>query len=202
MAERRDGAHLRPGGVIRVLIVDSQPIVRAGVRAILAGHAGIEVVGEAGSGAEAIARAAEMRPDVTVMDLHLEAGDGQTALARIKRAVPSARILILTAVTREADVLGAIDAGATGYLLKDAACDELLHAVRATAHGESVVASPILATLMATVRGSRRPPLSARETEVLSLLARGGTNKEAARRLHLTEATIKSHLIRIYSKLG
>jgi DNA-binding NarL/FixJ family response regulator len=185
-----------------VLIVDGQPIVQAGLRAILASQSEMEVVGGALSGAEAIAQAAELRPDVVVMDLHLGPMNGQTAIAGIKRALPSTRILVLTTVTRESDVLNAIEAGATGYLLKDVACDELLSAVRATARGDSVVASPIVATLMATVRVCRRPALSAREIEVLTLLARGGTNKQVARQLHLTEATIKSHLIRIYSKLG
>jgi DNA-binding NarL/FixJ family response regulator len=187
---------------LRVLIVDDHPVVRAGLRAILSGQTDMEVVAEAENGDTAVARALALRPDLVLMDLRLGAPDGLAATRRIKAVRPTTRVLVLTVSVEEADVVSAIEAGADGYLLKDAPPDRLLAAVRAVGNDESVLAPPALARLMAQVRRPARPSLSGREVEVLSLLAEGSGNKEIARALHLSEATIKSHLVRIYAKLG
>jgi DNA-binding NarL/FixJ family response regulator len=188
--------------VTRVLIVDDHPVVRSGLRAILSSQPDLHVVDEVEDGAAAVERALALRPDVVLMDLRLGGLDGQTATATIRRELPATAVLVLTVSSSEADVVAAIEAGATGYLLKDAPREELLGAVRAAARGDSLLAAPAMRTLMKRLRQTSRDSLSAREREVLELLAAGGSNKEIARRLHLTEATIKSHLIRIYSKLG
>jgi DNA-binding NarL/FixJ family response regulator len=187
---------------MRVLIVDDHPVVRCGLRAILSGQPDMDVVDEVADGAAAVERALALRPDVVLMDLRLGGLDGQAATAAIRRALPSTAVLVLTVSSSEGDVVAAIEAGATGYLLKDTPPDELLGAVRAAARGDSLLAAPAMRTLMTRLRQTSRDSLTAREREVLELLAAGGSNKEIARRLHLTEATIKSHLIRIYSKLG
>ena len=189
-------------GVVRVVIVDDHPVVRDGLRGMLQGDEMLTVVGEAGGGDEAVRTVAMLEPDVVLMDLRMPAGDGVDATARIVAAQPHVRVLVLTTYDTESDVLRAVEAGASGYLLKDAPVGELRRAVRATASGETVLAPAVAARL---VRQARRPPveaLTARELEVLELVARGATNRDVGRALHVSEATVKSHLLHVFTKLG
>jgi DNA-binding NarL/FixJ family response regulator len=188
--------------VVRVLIADDHPVVRDGLRGMLSGADGFEVVGEAATGAEAVALAARLRPDVVLMDLRMPETDGVTATAQLTRGGSPSRVLVLTTYDTDSDVLPAIEAGATGYLLKDARADELFRAVRAAARGEAVLSPSVATRLLGQVRRPAREPLSAREREVLELVARGATNREAARQLFVSEATVKTHLLHVYAKLG
>ncbi|MEV4710622.1 response regulator transcription factor [Micromonospora sp. NPDC049374] len=190
---------------VRLLIVDDHPVVRDGLRGMFAGDPGFEVVGEAADGAEALTMAARHRPDVVLMDLRMPGMDGVTAIGRLVDADNPAKVLVLTTYDTDADVLPAIEAGATGYLLKDAPRDELVRAVRAAARGESVLSPSVAGRLMGrlrTPRQSTEEPLSQRELEVLTLVARGSSNREAAARLFISEATVKTHLLHVYAKLG
>ncbi|MFJ9798125.1 response regulator [Streptomyces sp. NPDC101145] len=186
---------------IRVLLCDDHAVVRAGLLALLGSEPGIEVVGEAGSGEEADARAARLRPDVVLMDLQLGPGmDGVEATRRI--ASPGVRVLVLTTYDTDADVTRAIDAGATGYLLKAERPEELFAAIRAAAQGRTALSAPVAGRVMDRVRGAAGPTLTARERDILGQLARGLGNREIARALFISEATVKTHLGRIYTKLG
>jgi DNA-binding NarL/FixJ family response regulator len=187
---------------IRVVLADDHPIVREGLRGMLAAEPGIEVVAEAASGAEAVAVAARYRPDVVLMDLRMPGGDGVTATAEIVATTPGARVVVLTTYETDADIVRAVEAGAVGYLLKDTPVAELGQAIRAAARGETVLAPSVAQRLVSHVRQPRRDLLSSRETEVLALVARGLTNAEIGRQLTITEATVKTHLIRSFSKLG
>lgn len=187
---------------IRVLIVDDHPVVREGVRAMLAGEDGIEVAGQAGSGAEAVAFARANACDVILMDLRMPGTDGVAATSQILAASPAARIVVLTTYETDADILRAVEAGAAGYLLKDAPPTVVAGAVRAAARGETVLAPSVAARLVTHVRRPPREALSAREVEVLTLVARGLTNAEIGRRLFISEATVKTHLLRLFGKLG
>jgi DNA-binding NarL/FixJ family response regulator len=187
---------------IRVVLADDHPIVREGLRGMLAAEPGIEVVAEAASGAEAVAVAARYRPDVVLMDLRMPGGDGVTATAKILAATPGARVVVLTTYETDADIVRAVEAGAVGYLLKDTPVAELSQAIRAAARGETVLAPSVARRLVSHVRQPRRDLLSGRETEVLALVARGLTNAEIGQQLTITEATVKTHLIRSFSKLG
>jgi DNA-binding NarL/FixJ family response regulator len=186
---------------ITVLIADDHPIVRDGLRGMFTGR-GFEVVGEAASGAEAVTLAERLRPDVVLMDLRMPGTDGVTAITELARLGNPARVLVLTTYDTDSDVLPAIEAGATGYLLKDAPREDLFRAVEAAARGEAVLSPAVASRLMGRVREPAREPLSQREREVLSLVARGSTNKEAAKKLFISEATVKTHLIHVYAKLG
>nr|WP_231935225.1 response regulator transcription factor [Micromonospora viridifaciens] len=166
------------------------------------GDPGFEVVGEAADGAEALARAATLHPDVVLMDLRMPGMDGVTAIDRLTRSGSTSRVLVLTTYDTDADVLPAIEAGATGYLLKDAPRDELVRAVRAAARGEAVLSPSVAGRLMGRLRAPAEEPLSQRELEVLTLVARGASNREAAARLFISEATVKTHLLHVYAKLG
>jgi DNA-binding NarL/FixJ family response regulator len=188
--------------VIRVLLADDHPVVRAGLRGMLTTEPDIEVAGEAGSGPEAVALARARGYDVILMDLRMPGGDGVTATEQILAADPGARVLVLTTYESDADILRAVGAGATGYLLKDATPAELAEAVRAAARGETVLAPSVAERLITHVRRPQQEMLSARETEVLAWAARGHTNAEIGRELFISEATVKTHLMRAFGKLG
>ncbi|HSK95533.1 MAG TPA: response regulator transcription factor [Euzebyales bacterium] len=187
---------------IRLLIVDDHPVVRDGLRGIFAAEPDFDVVGEAGDGAEAVLQAQRLDPDVVLMDLRMPRLGGVAAITRMVERGMDARVLVLTTYDTERDVLAAIEAGATGYLLKDAPSDDLLRAVRATARGEAVLSPTVATQLMGRVRQPADEPLSPRELEVLELVARGSTNRRVAERLFISEATVKTHLLHIYAKLG
>ncbi|MEV4504770.1 response regulator transcription factor [Streptomyces klenkii] len=237
-----------PRRAVRILLCDDHAVVRAGLLALLASAPGIEVVGEAGGGEEAVALAARLRPDVVLMDLQLGPGmDGVEATRRIvaeaanrpaasrpaaprttasrtteprtpapgtitsgtaasSKAAGAERggpyVLVLTTYDTDADVTRAIDAGATGYLLKAERPEELFSAIRAAAEGRTTLSPPVASRVMARVRGAGRPALTDRERDILGQLARGLGNREIARALFISEATVKTHLGRIYDKLG
>jgi DNA-binding NarL/FixJ family response regulator len=187
----------------RILVVDDHPVVRDGVAATLSAVDGFEVVGQAGDGAQAVQLAAALDPDVIVMDLRMPGGGGVDAVREMKRRGLRAAVLVLTTYDTDSDTVAAIEAGATGYLLKDAPSEQLVAGVRATAAGETVL-SPAVATRLAShVRQpSRNAALSAREREVLTLVARGTPNRAIAEQLFVSEATVKTHLSHVYDKLG
>jgi DNA-binding NarL/FixJ family response regulator len=190
---------------IRLLVVDDHPVVRDGLTGMFDPEPGFEVVGEAGDGAQAVRMAEALRPDVILMDLRMPGTDGLAAITELARRGIPARVLVLTTYDTDADVLPAIEAGATGYLLKDAPPAELVRAVRAAARGEPVLAPSVAARLISRVRSPAADPagpLSPREQEVLELVAAGSTNREAAAKLFISEATVKSHLVSVYEKLG
>lgn len=186
---------------IRLLIVDDHPVVRDGLRGMFAHDPEFEVVGEASDGAEAVSSAMELKPDVILMDLRMPGTDGPTAIRElVKRGIPS-RVLVLTTYDTDSDVIPALEAGITGYLLKDAPRDELLSAVRAAYRGQSALAPSVATRLMSQLRAPAQEALSDRELEILRLIAQGLTNRAAAARLFISEATVKTHLLRIYAKL-
>ncbi|GAA4552566.1 response regulator transcription factor [Amycolatopsis samaneae] len=187
---------------ITVLIADDHPVVRDGLRGIFTGEHGFEVLGEAGDGAEAVTLAQRLRPAVVLMDLRMPGTDGVAAITELARLGNPARVLVLTTYDTDSDVVPAIEAGATGYLLKDAPREELFRAVRAASRGEAVLSPAVASRLMGRMREPAREPLSQREIEVLALVARGSTNKEAAKKLFISEATVKTHLLHVYAKLG
>lgn len=195
MAERVDAP-------IRLLIVDDHPVVRDGLRGMFADHPAFAVVGEAADGLEAIEAAQRLAPDVVLLDLRMPRMDGVAAIRRMQQLRLPGRVLVLTTYDTEAEVLPAIEAGATGYLLKDAPREELFRAARAAAAGETVLSPSVARRLVGQVRRPAGVAISARELEVLELIARGATNREAADRLFISEATVKTHLIHIYAKLG
>ncbi len=185
--------------MIRVLVVDDHPVVRSGLVGLLGSEPDLEVVGEAENGRQGVDLAASLTPDVVLMDLRMPVLDGAAATAEIT-AAGSARVLVLTTYDTDGDILRAVEAGATGYLLKDTPRDQLLAAVRAAARGETVLAPPLAAKLMRQVRGGDQ--LTRRELEVLALVAQGRSNPEIARELFIGEATVKSHLLHVFDKLG
>ena len=188
--------------MITLLIVDDHPVVRDGLRGMFAGTGEFEVLGEAADGTEALTLADRLRPDVVLMDLRMPGMDGVRAINALReRGLPS-RVLVLTTYDTDSDVLPAIEAGATGYLLKDAPREELFRAVRAAARGEAVLSPSVATRLIGQMRAPAQEPLSQRELEVLGLIAGGRTNREAAAHLFISEATVKTHLLHIYGKLG
>ena len=189
--------------MIRLLIADDHPVVRDGLSAMFAAEPGFEVVGQAGDGAEAIQLAETLRPDVILMDLQMPGMDGLAAISGLTERGVTARVLVLTTYDTDGYVVPAIEAGATGYLLKDAPRDELVRAVRAAADGTSVLAPSVANTLMNHVRTPPTPDIvSPRELEVIELVAAGNTNREIAAHLFISEATVKTHLLNIYARLG
>jgi len=187
---------------VRVLVVDDHPVVRDGIRGMLAGASGIEVVGEAGGGAEAVEQAESLAPDVVLMDLRMPGVDGVAAIREIVGRGSRSRVLVLTTYDTDREVLSAIEAGATGYLLKDAPRDELVRAVEATARGQAFLSASVGALLMERVRSPEPEALTERELEVLRLVASGATNRDIAERMFVSEATVKTHLLHVYAKLG
>ena len=190
------------GRPIRLLIADDHPVVRDGLSGMFAADPDFSVVGEAADGSQALRLADAVRPDVILMDLRMPGMDGVTAIAELARRGNPAHVLVLTTYDTDSYVLPAIEAGATGYLLKDAPRDELLRAVRAAADGQSVLAPSVATRLMSRVREPSPDVLSQRELEVLALVAAGSANRETATRLFISEATVKTHLLHIYAKLG
>ncbi|MGR6918657.1 response regulator [[Actinomadura] parvosata] len=187
---------------MRLFLVDDHPVVRAGLVALLGGEDDIEIVGEAAGADEALRGIAAHRPDVVLMDLQLGDGvDGVEATRRIRALPAPPQVLVLTTYETDADVLRAVTAGATGYLLKVCPPEELFQGIRAAARGESVLSAKVAARMMRRLRDPG-PALSVREVEILELLASGAGNREIARRLFITEATVKTHLVHIYGKLG
>jgi DNA-binding NarL/FixJ family response regulator len=186
---------------IRLVIADDHPVVRDGLSGMFADDPGFEVLGEAADGAEAIRLAQTLRPDVILMDLRMPGMDGLAAITELARRDMPTRVLVLTTYDTDLYVVPAIEAGAIGYLLKDAPREELLRAVRAAAAGQSVLSPSVASTLMNRMREPEAGPLSSRELEVLELVAAGNTNRELAAKLFISEATVKSHLLNIYAKL-
>jgi DNA-binding NarL/FixJ family response regulator len=187
--------------MITILLVDDHPVVRHGLRGMLDAEADLTVIGEASSGAEAVALASAMPCDIVLMDLRMPGLDGVGATEQILAGSPSTRIVVLTTYESDSDILRAIEAGACGYLLKDASSAQLATAVHAAARGETVLAPSVATKLVQQVRGPAQPPLSPREIEVLDLVARGMTNADIGRALYISEATVKTHLLRAFNKL-
>ncbi|MHC5795027.1 response regulator [Lacisediminihabitans sp. FW035] len=197
--------------MIRIVVADDHPIVRSGIVALLQDAADVEVIGEASSGADAVETAVRLKPDLVLMDLRMPLPassvgevelDGVAATAQIMAAEPGIRVIVLTTYESDEAILSAIEAGATGYLLKAAPQEEILAGIRSVARGEVALAPSIAALL---VRRVAKPPtvtLSERETEVLGLVARGNSNPSIAKALFLSEATVKTHLLHVFEKLG
>jgi DNA-binding NarL/FixJ family response regulator len=187
--------------MIRVMLVDDHPVVREGLRGMLEAEPDLTVVGEAGSGEEAVAQARVVEADVILMDLRMRDLDGVGATERILADDPRAKVVVLTTYETDADILRAVEAGASGYLLKDASRADLANAIRAAARGETVLAPSVAGRLVNQVRRPATQSLSAREIEVLTLVAKGLTNADIGRALHISEATVKTHLLRTFGKL-
>jgi DNA-binding NarL/FixJ family response regulator len=188
--------------VIRLLVVDDHPVVRAGMVAVLGEEPDLDVVGEAANGAEALALVPRLTPDVVLMDLRMPVMDGAEATARLVAQPDAPQVLVLTTYDTDADIVRAVEAGARGYLLKDAPTPVLTDAIRRAARGETVLAPPVAARLADRLRAPSVPDLTGREVEVLGLVARGLSNADIGRELFIGEATVKTHLIRAFAKLG
>jgi DNA-binding NarL/FixJ family response regulator len=188
--------------MIRIVIADDHPVVRAGLRALLDAEDGLQVVGEAATPEAAVELAAELCPELVLMDLQFAGETGGADATRVVRAQEaSPYVLVLTNYDTDGDILAAVEAGASGYLLKDAPPHELVAAIRAAAAGESALAPAVAGRLLERMR-TPTVSLSAREIEVLRWVAEGASNTEIATRLHISDATVKSHLVHIFSKLG
>lgn len=188
--------------MISILIVDDHPVVRDGLRSMFSADERFIVLGEARDGGEAITLAIQLQPDVVLMDLRMPKIDGVTAIQQLRARSVVSRVLVLTTYDTDHDVVPAIEAGATGYLLKDAPREELFRAVEAAAQGQAVLSPSVASRLMNQTRQQEQPLLSARELEVLELVASGATNREIAKELFISEATVKTHLLHAFDKLG
>ena len=186
---------------IRVLVVDDHPVVRSGLVGLLSVEDDLEIVGEAADGAEACRLVAETAPDVVLMDLRMPVHDGVSATGAIVATHPRTKVLVLTTYDTDADILRAVEAGATGYLLKDTPRDELIAGVRAAAAGETVLAPPVAARLVSRMRSPVAERPTERELEVLAAVGRGLSNAAIGRELFISEATVKTHLQRAFAKL-
>ena len=188
---------------IRILIADDHSVVRQGLRMFLGLDPELDVIGEATDGEEAVRLTRQLRPDVVLMDLLMPKMDGIAATTAIRRELPDTEVIALTSVLEDASVVGAVRAGAIGYLLKDTQADELCRAIKAAAAGQVQLSPQAAARLMREVRAPDSPEaLTERETEVLRLLAQGRANKEIARALQIGEQTVKTHVGNILAKLG
>lgn len=187
---------------VRLLVADDHPVVRDGIVGMVSSDPDIEVVAEASNGSEAVGLARALNPDVVLMDLRMPDTDGVTAIRELRRLGVPARIVVLTTYDSDVDVLAAIEAGATGYLLKDVPRDELVRAVHTAAKGQSALAPSVASRLVDRVRIPETSLLTPRELQVLALIADGATNRKVGARLHLSEATVKTHLLSVFAKLG
>ena len=187
---------------IRIVIADDHPIVRSGLMGLLASQDDFDVVAEASDGRELVAAVQRTRPDVVLTDLRMPELDGVGAIREMCAAHPGLKVLVLTTYDTDADILRAVEAGATGYLLKETPREELFGAIRATALGRSVLSPSVASRLVGRARDPGERALSAREIEVLMLVARGTSNKLIARALEIGETTVKTHLLHIFAKLG
>lgn len=189
--------------MIRILLADDHPVVREGIRGMLQSYDDIEVVGQAGSGPEAVSLVAVLKPDLVLMDLRMPGGDGVAATRAIAAEHPGTRVVVLTTYETDQDILRAIEAGASGYLLKDIAPADLARSVRSAAAGETVLATSAASALLGRLQGrGQAPALSAQEVKVLRLAADGLTNAAIGAELYIGEATVKTYLARAYEKLG
>ncbi len=201
----RDAGHGEGAGAKRLclLLVDDHPVVRTGLRGMFESDPGFSVVGEAADGAEGVARVVDLRPDVVLMDLQMPVVDGVEAIRRIRALPGPPPVLVLTTYDSDVQILRAIEAGAAGYLLKDSPRDTLFAAVRSAAAGGSPLAPTVAARLLGRMTaGGGGETLTLRELEVVRLVARGASNREIARDLRISEATVKTHLLKIFDKLG
>ena len=187
---------------IRVMIADDHPVVRIGLRGMLETQDDIDVVGEAENGKQAVSLAGRLEPDVVLMDLQMPELDGVSAIERILSRHSQTHVLVLTTYDTDADITRAIGAGAIGYLLKDAPREDLFRAIRAASRGESVLTPSVASRMIERMRAPSYETLSGREIEVLTEVADGKSNKEIATALFISEATVKTHLIHIFGKLG
>jgi DNA-binding NarL/FixJ family response regulator len=187
---------------VRILLADDHPVVRFGLRSLLDAEPDLQVVGEASNGRQAVDLCRVHRPDVVLMDLRMPVADGTSATAALTAELPDISVIVLTTYDGDADILRAVEAGAKGYLLKDTPRDVLTDAVRAAARGETVLAPPVAARLLRRLRSPATDALTPRETEVLHAVARGRTNAQIGRELSIGEATVKTHLLRVFAKLG
>jgi DNA-binding NarL/FixJ family response regulator len=188
--------------VVRIVIADDHPVVREGMRALLMTQSDFDVVGDAADGAGAVALVGELGPDVLLMDLLMPGTDGVSATSEISARYPDTHVLIVTTYDSDQDILRAVEAGAAGYLLKDTPRNELCAAVRAAARGETVLAPAVAARIVTRMRAPKPTALTPREVEVLTWVARGFTNADIGRELFIGEATVKTHLLRTFAKLG
>lgn len=188
--------------VLRIVLADDHPVVREGLAAMLAGQADFDVVGEAADGHTAARLVRDLQPDVLLTDLRMPGLDGVALTAEVARTAPAVRVLVLTTYDSDADIVRAVEAGATGYLLKDTPSAQLFEAIRATARGETVLAPTVAAKLVTRLRSPAPDALTPREVEVLEQVALGRTNSEIGRALYIGEATVKTHLLRVFAKLG
>jgi DNA-binding NarL/FixJ family response regulator len=187
---------------IRILLVDDHPVVRAGLSGLLSSQPDFVVVGEASNGLEALDMLERIGADVVLMDLRMPQMDGVAATRQVRARFPKVQVLVLTTYDTDSEIVRAVEAGATGCLLKDVPREELFRAVRLCAKGEAVLSPPVAARLLGRMRGPSQENLSVRELEVLALVAKGLSNKEIARKLKISEATVKTHLLHTFEKLG
>jgi DNA-binding NarL/FixJ family response regulator len=187
---------------IRILVCDDHPVVRSGLRGMIQSQPDLEVIAEADEGTRAVALASRFQPDIVLMDLRMPGMDGVTATATIKARHPSIQVLILTTYDTDADILRALEKGATGFLLKDEREDRLFDAIREAAGGRSPLAPGVASRLVERLRGDADSHVSEREIEILMLVAQGRSNREIARELHISDSTVKAHMLHIFDKLG